>query len=62
VDIKGKRKELEKLKNDVQHGSMLNTLLTTVEGIGLRVLGIGLPDIVLPVAASIALSSFLAGR
>ena len=47
VDIKGKRKELAKLKNDVQGGNMLNTLLPTVEGVGLGALGIGLPDIAL---------------
>lgn len=47
VDIKGKRRELTKLKHDVQGGNMLNTLATTVEGIGLGALGIGLPDIVL---------------
>lgn len=47
VDIKGKRRELAKLKHDVQGSNMLNTLLTTVEGVGLGALGIGLPDIVL---------------
>lgn len=47
VDIKGKRKEIKKLSKDVQRGNQLNTLITTVEGIGLGVLGIGIPDIVL---------------
>lgn len=47
VDLKGNRKELAKLKHDIQGGNMLNTLLTTVEGVGLGALGIGLPDIVL---------------
>lgn len=47
VDIKGKQKELAKLKHGIQGGNMFNIFLTTVEGIGLGALGIGLPDIAL---------------
>lgn len=47
VDLKGGRKEIGELKKAAVGGSAINTLLTTVEGIGLGVLGIGLPDIVI---------------
>lgn len=47
VNIKGGRKELVRLKRDAKGGNTINTVLTTVEGIGLGILGIGLPDIVL---------------
>ncbi len=47
VDIKGGRREIAKLKRDAAGGNAINTLITTVEGIGLGALGIGLPDIVI---------------
>lgn len=47
MDIKGGRRQLFSMKKDAQFGHALNTVLTSVEGIGLGVLGIGLPDIVL---------------
>ena len=47
VDVKGGRRQLSSMKKDAQFGHALNTVLTSVEGIGLGVLGIGLPDIVL---------------
>lgn len=50
VDLKGGRKEIGKLKKDAIGINAVNTLLTTVEGIGLGALGIGLPDIVIWVA------------
>ena len=46
-EVKGRRKELKKLRGTAEKSSKLNMMLTTVEGIGLGVLGIGLPDIVL---------------
>lgn len=47
VDLKGGRKEIGKLKKSATGGNAINTLITTVEGIGLGVLGIGLPDIII---------------
>ena len=47
VAVKGGRRELKQIKRNAQRSGMANTALTTVEGIGLGVLGIGLPDIVL---------------
>ena len=47
VQVKGGRKELKQVKQNVGRSGMANTALTAVEGIGLGVLGIGLPDIVL---------------
>lgn len=47
VMIKGGRRELKQLKRNAGRSGLGNTALTTVEGIGLGVLGIGLPDIVL---------------
>lgn len=50
VDLKGGRKEIRKLKKDAAGENAINTLFTTVEGIGLGVFGIGFPDIVIWVA------------
>ena len=47
VNLKGGKKELRHLKADVSRGNLVNMAVSTVEGIGLGVLGIGLPDIVL---------------
>ncbi len=47
VDVKGSRKEIAKIRSGAFNGNMLNTVVTTVEGIGLGILGIGLPDIVI---------------
>ncbi len=47
VEIKGRRKELRKIKGSAQKTDVLNMAITTVEGIGLGALGIGLPDIVI---------------
>lgn len=43
----GQRKEVKQLHKNAQRASSLNIALTTVEGIGLGALGIGMPDIVL---------------
>lgn len=47
VEKKGSRKELKKLKRLTQKSDLLNMSVTTVEGVGLGALGIGLPDIVI---------------
>ena len=46
VQVKGGRKELKQVKRNAGRTGLANTVLTTVEGIGLGALGIGLPDIV----------------
>lgn len=47
LDLKGGRKEIRKLKRDAACGNAINTLITTVEGVGLGAFGIGLPDIII---------------
>ena len=47
VNLKGGKKELRYLKADVNRGNLVNMAVSTVEGVGLGILGIGLPDIVL---------------
>lgn len=47
VQRKGGKKELRQLQSGARQGSLRNLAMTTVEGMGLGVLGIGLPDIVL---------------
>lgn len=47
VDLKRGRKEIGELKKAAACGNAISTVLTTVEGIGLGALGIGLPDIVI---------------
>ena len=44
---KGGRKELKQVRKAASRSNLLNLTATTAEGIGLGVLGIGLPDIVL---------------
>lgn len=47
VQVKGSRKELRKLHKQAKQTDLINLAVTTVEGIGLGALGIGMPDIVL---------------
>ncbi len=47
MDIKGGRKEIGRIQSGVSKNNILNTAVTTVEGVGLGALGIGLPDIVI---------------
>lgn len=47
IDKKSSRKEIRKLKNSAWKSDFVNMTVTTAEGLGLGVLGIGLPDIVL---------------
>jgi len=47
VQRKGGRKELKQMKKSAGKSNSLNIALTTVEGIGLGALGIGMPDVVL---------------
>lgn len=47
IDRKGGRRELQRLKKSAAKSNFVNMSITTVEGIGLGALGIGLPDIVL---------------
>lgn len=44
--VKADRKSLKKRRKDVRSSNMRNMALTSVEGFGLGVLGIGLPDII----------------
>lgn len=46
MSIKGGRKEIRQIRRDAFGSNAVNTAITTVEGISLGVLGIGLPDIV----------------
>lgn len=43
----GSRKEVKKIHKNARKANTLNITLTTVEGIGLGALGVGMPDIVL---------------
>ena len=47
VQLKGGRRELKKMNKSAKRSDFLNLAVTTVEGIGLGALGIGMPDIVL---------------
>lgn len=47
VQVKGRRKELKQMQRSAKKSDLLNLTVTTVEGIGLGALGIGMPDIVL---------------
>lgn len=47
IKVKGGKKELRKLKKDARGQDLKNMAISTVEGIGLGALGIGLPDIVI---------------
>ena len=50
VQQKGRRKELKRVYKGAKKSNLLNLTVTTVEGIGLGALGIGMPDIVLFIA------------
>ena len=47
IKMRGRRKEMQKLQKTAKRSNLKNAAITTVEGIGLGALGIGLPDIVL---------------
>ena len=47
VQIKGGKKELKQMNKSAKQSDFVNMAITTVEGIGLGALGVGLPDIVL---------------
>jgi len=47
VQLKGGRKELKQMHRTARKSDLLNLAVTTVEGIGLGALGVGMPDIVL---------------
>lgn len=45
--LKGRRRELKQLHKSARQSGLANMTMTTLEGIGLGALGIGMPDIVL---------------
>ena len=47
IQLKGGRKEFRKMHKSAKNADLLNLAVTTVEGVGLGALGIGMPDIVL---------------
>lgn len=47
VQIKGSRKELKQMHRGARQSDLRNLAVTTVEGVGLGALGVGMPDIVL---------------
>lgn len=47
VQVRGRRKELKQMQRGARRSELLNLTVTTLEGIGLGALGIGMPDIVL---------------
>ena len=47
VQLKGSRKELKKMHRSAKQSDLKNLAVTTVEGVGLGALGVGMPDIVL---------------
>ncbi len=47
MDVKGGRKEIGRIRSGATGSNALNTVVTTIEGISLGALGIGLPDIVI---------------
>ena len=47
VQLKGGRKELKQMNRSAKQSDLVNMAVTTVEGIGLGALGVGMPDIVL---------------
>lgn len=50
VELTGDTREINKLKNKAAGSNGLSTIITTIEGVGLGALGIGLPDIAIWVA------------
>ncbi len=47
VDTKRSQDELKRIRRKAESSDFFNSIFTTVEGVGLGVLGIGLPDIVI---------------
>lgn len=47
VQLKGGRKELKQMHRSAKQSDFVNMAVTTVEGVGLGALGVGMPDIVL---------------
>ena len=47
VQLKGGRKELKRVRKSAKASNLPNMAITTLEGVGLGALGIGMPDIVL---------------
>lgn len=47
VQLKGGRKELKQMHKSAKQSDLINMAVTTVEGVGLGALGVGMPDIVL---------------
>lgn len=47
VQVKGGRKELRTMHKSAKKSDLLNLAVTTIEGVGLGALGVGMPDIVL---------------
>jgi len=47
IQVKGGRREIRGMKKNAGRSGLLNMAVTTAEGVGLGLLGIGLPDIVL---------------
>lgn len=47
IKMRGRRKEMRQLQKTAKRSNLKNAVITTVEGIGLGALGVGLPDIVL---------------
>ena len=47
VQLKGGRKELKQMNRTAKKSDLINVTVTTIEGIGLGALGIGIPDVVL---------------
>ena len=47
IKMRGRRKEMRQLQKTAKRNNLKNVAITTVEGIGLGALGVGLPDIVL---------------
>ena len=47
VQVKGGRRELRRMRTSALQSDLLNLAMTTVEGVGLGAMGVGMPDIVL---------------
>jgi len=47
ISVKGGRREIRSISKSASRAGLINLAVTTIEGIGLGALGIGLPDIVL---------------
>lgn len=46
IQVKGSRRELKRIRKMVEKSNFANSALTTAEGAGLGILGIGMPDII----------------